>query len=74
MSHPKLILAKDLVKRSIEFPFEICGSREDFESLIRQIRARLDRDEGWSYGWVQIWVEPKQPHSAPNSAPLDWTA
>jgi len=50
-------IAKGTKKREIQTPFGICASREDFESLARQIRGRVSEDPDWTFGIITIQTD-----------------
>jgi hypothetical protein len=50
----KFTIACSHTKRQIDGAFEICGSRADFEELVKQLRTHL-ADESWSFGWASIY-------------------
>lgn len=61
---------KSGLKREIEGPFSICGSREDIEQLRNEIDRALGQEPRFSYGWVE--VIPARPAVQPNTHPLPW--
>lgn len=66
----KIVIEHSQTKRLIDGTFGICASREDLESLARQIKARL-ADEQWVYGWMSVHPEPKP---IANTYPKAWDA
>lgn len=65
----KIIFDKDGVKREIETPFEMCGSRQDLETLVHRLQDVLEGDR-FSYGWVTIYER----QMTANATPRKWTA
>lgn len=63
----KIVIEKAGVKREIEGPFNICGSPDDLETIVRCIEDADIR----GYGWVRITAEIEP--FTPNTAPLGWT-
>ena len=66
----KLIISHSRTKRQIDGPFEICGTREDIESLATQIVSHLS-DTHWSYGWIRIYERGIEPLSTTPPVPWD---
>jgi hypothetical protein len=68
----RLIILKDGTKRKLEFPFDICGSKEDFELLIHHIKKNLETNvwERSAYGWIQIPSPTDQMGNG--KEPLSW--
>jgi hypothetical protein len=74
----RLIILKDGTKRELEFPFDICGSKEDLMLMIKQIEDEISiidkQDLNHAYGWVKILL----PFAAPidqmgnGKEPLSW--
>lgn len=64
----KLAIEHEAVKRSIDGPFEICGSSSDLLRVAECIRNALEG--GMAYGWVTI--ADKVPSCPPNTPPIGW--
>lgn len=65
----KIIIEHGRTKRLIRGPFNICGSRQEMQSIVDQLRGHL-ADESWSYGWTSVVTE-RQPINA-NTATIEW--
>jgi hypothetical protein len=75
----KLTIEHSRTKRNIEGPFSLCGSRDDLESLARQILGTFAVDDAMhpngegraSYLWLPIHDNVEAPRQ-PNTKPLPW--
>ena len=61
-----LIIQSGKVKRSLEFPFEICGSRDDIRTLSEALKNALSGN--FSHGWIKVY-DNILPVTGP---PRDW--
>ena len=66
----KIVLEHGATKRIIEGPFNICGSREDLQSLVDQLTLRITHTN-FCYGWVPITLMQSNPTNA-NTPPKRW--
>lgn len=67
----KLVIGSGTIKRQIEGPFAICGSRENLKRLADLITAKLDQHGSFTYGWIEINDPSYVPQQ--NTVPLDWS-
>jgi hypothetical protein len=65
----KIVIEHGKTKRRIDGPWNICGSREDLESLVSQLQRRLSGDP-FHYGWVRI--EDKPYYGLAETPPVPW--
>jgi len=65
----KVILARDNVKRSIEFPFDVCLSRRAAEMLVKCLSEKLAGD--FTYGWIRVSIERVEHEEG--TFPRNWT-
>jgi hypothetical protein len=69
MRNHRIVIAKGTIKREIEFPFELCLSREAARWLRDQLK-QADIEE-WNYGWITI-AHPVDMQGKPSTQPLPW--
>ena len=68
----RIIIEQGSTKRQLDGPFNICASREDLESLVTQLQAKLV-DPVWCYGWIEVAEVTKAPGGeCRNSPPEPW--
>lgn len=64
----KLIINHGKVKRQINGPYSICGSKHDFQVLYKAIRRAID-GEDFCFGWFDV-VDYLP--CTPNTKPMNW--
>lgn len=64
-------IAKGTKKREIYTPFGMCASREDFQSLAKQILSEIASDPEWTYGIITIQTDDFEFGPA-GTAPEPW--
>lgn len=65
----RIIINHGGIKREINGPFSIGGTREDLEMMASSIMSYINRSPGLVVGWVDI-VSLIPP--VPNQSPYDW--
>lgn len=66
----KIVISQGRTKRELLGAFELCASLEDFRTLRDEINRIINRDDPFTYGWIEII--PDRPKAIANTPPEPW--
>lgn len=74
VNNNKVIISHDDVKRELAFPFDLCLSRSALGHLSDTLRKTYNdwKEEGVTYGWVQVTTLDAFAPPCVNTPPIPW--